>query len=59
MCAGMRSLTREELERTMDDLLTEPEIDGLMARRDLILKLFDERIAQRGEAAVLFTLPAP
>jgi hypothetical protein len=59
MCAGMRALTREALERSMADLLTEPEIDGLMARRDLILKLFDEKIAQRGEGAVLFTLPSP
>ena len=58
MCAAMRGLTREALVTAMDDNLTAPEIDGLIARRDLILKLFDEKIAQRSEGAVLFTLPA-
>jgi hypothetical protein len=36
--------------------LTKAEIDALLARRDAIVKLFEGKIAQRGEAAVLFTL---
>jgi hypothetical protein len=32
------------------------EIEGLLARRDKIVKFFDEQIAQKGEAAVLFDL---
>lgn len=58
MCGAMRGLTREALAETMGDNLNGPEIDGVIARRDLILKLFDEKIAQRGEGAVLFTMPA-
>jgi hypothetical protein len=52
----MRDLTTAELSDAMDKSLTKDEIGALLARRDLIVKLFDEKIAQRGEAAVLFTL---
>jgi hypothetical protein len=40
----------------MGKSLTKEEIGALLARRDVIVKLFDDRIAQRGEAAVLYTL---
>jgi hypothetical protein len=40
----------------MGAVLTQREIDALLARRDVIVKLFDARIAQRGEAAVFYTL---
>ncbi len=33
------------------------EIDGLLARRDKIVKFFDDQIAAKGESAVLFDLP--
>jgi hypothetical protein len=33
------------------------EIDGLLARRDKIVKLFEDEVAKKGEAAVLFDLP--
>jgi hypothetical protein len=36
--------------------MTKPELIGLLARRDRIVKHFDDRIAKYGEAAVLFTL---
>jgi hypothetical protein len=52
----MRSLTAPALRETMEKSLTKDEIDALLVRRDAIVKLFDEKIAQRGEAAVLFTL---
>jgi hypothetical protein len=52
----MRQLTDVQLTGVMDRTLTREEIGALLARRDVIVKLFDERIAQRGEAAVLFTM---
>lgn len=53
----MRGLTAPALTETMDKSLTKAEIQALLVRRDAIVKLFDEKIAQRGEAAVLFTMP--
>ena len=52
----MRGLTAESIARVMGDAMTKPELIGLLARRDLIVKHFDDRIAKYGEAAVLFTL---
>ena len=52
----MRGLTAESIARVMGDAMTKPELTGLLARRDLIVKHFDDRIAKYGEAAVLFTL---
>ena len=51
----MRGLTAPALAETMGESLTKPEIDALLARRDVIVTLFDGRIAQRGEATVLYT----
>ena len=56
MLEKMRGLTAPALTETMDKSLTKAEIQALLVRRDAIVKLFDEKIAQRGEAAVLFTL---
>ena len=54
----MRALTRPALMYAMaKNILTRDEIDALLARRDAIVKLFDAKIAQSGEAVVLFTLP--
>jgi uncharacterized protein (UPF0305 family) len=52
----MRELTASDLAGVMDTALTKEEIAAVLARRDAIVKLFDARIAQRGEAAVLFTM---
>ena len=54
--AKIRELDETKLADTMGKSLTKAEIDALLARRDVIVKLFDERIAQRGEAAVLYAL---
>ena len=51
----MRGLTAAAVTEAMGDTLLKVEIDALMARRDAIVKLFDARIAQRGEKAVLYT----
>jgi len=56
LLANMRKLTRDSVAKVMGDMLLKPELDALMKRRDTIVKLFDERMAQRGEAAVLYTM---
>jgi hypothetical protein len=52
----IKELTASGLTDAMESILTADEIKALLARRDAIVTLFDARIAQRGEAAVLFTL---
>jgi hypothetical protein len=58
LLAGMRRLDQPTLKQTMKDLLTESQIDGLLARRDWIVKHYDAKIAQLGEAEVLYDLPS-
>jgi hypothetical protein len=57
MFQKMRELTPALLAETMGTSLTKQEIEALLARRDRIVKLFDEKIAKRSEAAILYTLP--
>jgi hypothetical protein len=57
LLAGMRRLDEPTLRESMKDLLAGPQINGLLARRDWIVKHYDAKIAQLGEAAVLYDLP--
>jgi hypothetical protein len=59
LCDALRGLTKETLAKGMDKSLTPLEMDAILARRDLILKQIDARIARRGEAVVMFSLAAP
>jgi hypothetical protein len=52
----IRELTRPALAVSVGRTLTDAEIDALFVRRDLILKLFDDKIAKLGSGAVLYTL---
>jgi hypothetical protein len=52
----MRELNKETLQQKLGHYLTKPEIEGILPRRDLIVKFFDEQVAQKGEAAVLFDM---
>ena len=52
----MRGLTAAAVTEAMGDTLLKVEIDALMARRDALVKLFDNRIAEQGESVVLYTL---
>ena len=52
----MRQLTQDDLMKRLGPYLRPPEIEGLLARRDKIVKFFDEQIAKKGEAKVLFDL---
>jgi hypothetical protein len=38
-------------------VLNKPEIEGLVARRDKILEIFDQKIARAGEAGVICDQP--
>jgi hypothetical protein len=51
---GMRALTAESLAKAMGDSLTKEEQGAVLARRDLIVKHFDDRISKLGEG-ILFT----
>lgn len=55
--AAMRGLTAELLQQRLGRWLGKLELDGLVARRDLIVQFFDKQIAAKGEAAVLYDLP--
>lgn len=50
----LRSLTREGLLDAARPYIGGSEIDALLARRDLIVARFEELVARRGDAAVLF-----
>ena len=50
----LRALDRPTLEARLGAWLEGRQIDGLLARRDRILALVKERIAEKGEEAVLY-----
>jgi hypothetical protein len=54
LLARMRALTKNQLAEKTHDYLGGGEIDALLARRDLIVARFDQLIAERGEARVLY-----
>ena len=58
----LRALDVAEVNAALKGMVTSNEIKALMRRRDALVKVFDERMAKMGEAAVLFiasTAPAP
>lgn len=50
----LQALTRETVTAAAGRSLTAAEVTALLARRDAIVKLFEQRIAQVNEAAVLY-----
>jgi len=52
----MRAMTPESLSQAVGSSLTKPEQEALLARRDAIVKIYEEKIAKLSELAVLFTL---
>jgi len=52
----LRAITPESLAAAVGNSLTEQEQKALLARRDKIVRHYDDRIARLGEPAVLFTL---
>jgi hypothetical protein len=53
----MRTLAKPQLEERLGPYLTNTEIEALLARRDLIVAFFDQKVASSGEGTVLFDLP--
>lgn len=51
---SLRRLDGTEFKARTKDLLTKPEVDGVMARRDVIVKYFEKLIKEKGEAEVLY-----
>ena len=56
LLSKMRELNREVLREKVGAYLNKQEIEGLLARRDQIVRHFESEIAARGETAVLFEL---
>ena len=54
LLARLRALAREDVARAAGKHLTGGEVNAVMKRRDAIVQRFDELIAARGEAAILF-----
>lgn len=54
---GLQGLNEEILKAEVGGYVSKSEIRALLARRDLILKHFDELIATRGEAAIICDKP--
>jgi hypothetical protein len=54
LLARLRAMTREDMVRAVGSQLTAGEVNAVMKRRDLIVQRFDQLIAARGEASVLF-----
>jgi hypothetical protein len=55
--AALRTLDRENVGAATKRMLSEAQVDGLLARRDFIVKYFEARIAELGENEVLYDLP--
>jgi hypothetical protein len=52
----LRALDRAVMTKTVGKTLTKGEIEAVFARRDRLVKLFDQKIASVGEAKVLYTI---
>lgn len=50
----LRELTRKDLDAALKDTLSRIEIEGLAARRDLIVQHYEALVRERGESAVLY-----
>ena len=53
----MRQLTQAEVAKAVGSYLTRAEVGAVLDRRDVIVKLFDAKITERGEGPILYTLP--
>jgi len=53
---ALRSLSRERIDRELGPFLNKSERHAVLARRDLIVELFEKKIKIAGESKVLFDL---
>jgi hypothetical protein len=54
LLARLKELTRESVAKAVGDSLAKSEQEALLVRRDRIVKVFEERAARIGDAAVFF-----
>lgn len=57
LLANLRKLKLEDLQ-PLKRYITDSEMKGILARRDKIVQFFDQQVAEKGEAAVLYDRPA-
>ena len=57
LLAKLRELNKPLLQQRLKSYINNMEMDALLARRDKIVAFFDQEIAAKGEAIVLFDLP--
>lgn len=57
LLAGLRALTRDGLGRRLGRWVDGSRLDAVMFRRDLIVRIFDEQVAAKGESAVIYDFP--
>lgn len=57
MLEAMRALTMEQAKPELRQFLTDPEIQTMFVRRDLILKLFETQVSENGADAVYTDMP--
>jgi hypothetical protein len=53
---NLKKLTGEMLKQQLGDYLMQREIEAILARRDVIVKHFENRVEQNGAGTVLFEL---
>jgi len=56
LLAKLRELDRAKLTERLGPYLNKMEIEAILARRDKIVAFFDQKIAEKGEAAMLFAM---
>ena len=54
--ARLREMNPDQVRKLLDGVAFKSEIDAVLKRREALLAYFDKRIAERGEAAVLFSM---
>lgn len=57
LLTGMRKLDKATLKQHLGKYVESAQVDSILARRDKIVKFFDDEIASKGEQAVLYDLP--
>jgi hypothetical protein len=57
LLAKMRELKADVLKQKLGRWLSKEQIEGILGRRDILVKFFDKEIAEKGEAKVLYDLP--
>lgn len=57
LLARMRELTADALQEKLGRWLSKTDIEALLARRDLIVRHFDDEVGKWGEAPILYDLP--